>query len=128
MPTKARKLSELKDYLTHREFRARFDAEKARVARRYCRLFRFWGNCRVKLCRRQRGCAGEPIACLTSSVDRVPRHDQFAARQLLLQSTPRNLAAPERAARELMPNTFADASWGAIKPQDIPPGWRRSGR
>jgi hypothetical protein len=58
----------------------------------------------------------------------VPRDRQFAARQLFLQATPSNIAAPERAARELMPNTFADPSWGAIKRKDIPPGWRRSGR
>jgi hypothetical protein len=128
MPAKANKSPNLEHYLTHQEFRAQFEAEKARVARRYCTLFRFWGHCRLKLCRRKRACAGEPIACLTSSVDRVPRDRQFAARQQLLESTPRNITAPERAARQLMPNTFADASWGAAKPQDIPPGWRRSGR
>jgi hypothetical protein len=128
MPTKATKSSAFENYLTRREFRTRFEAEKVRVARRYCTLFRFWGNCRLKLCRRQRACAGEPLTCLTSSVDRIPRDNQFAARQLLLQATPRNIAAPERAARELMPNTFADAAWGAVKPRDIPPGWRRANK
>jgi hypothetical protein len=128
MSTRNSKASSLETFLTHQEFRARFDAEKMRVARRYCTLFRFWENCRVKQCRRQRASEGEPIRCLSSCIARVPRDRQFAARQLFLQATPRNIAAPDRAARELMPNTFADPSWGAIKPQDIPPGWRRSGR
>ena len=128
MSTRNSKASSLETFLTHQEFRARFDAEKMRVARRYCTLFRFWENCRVKQCRRQRACEGEPIRCLSSCIARVPRDRQFAARQLFLQATPRNIAAPERAARELMPNTFADPSWGAIKREDIPPGWRRSGR
>ena len=125
MPAKTTQLEVL---LTHDEFRTRFEAEKAKVARGYCTLFRFWGNCRLKLCRRIRACAGEPLACLRSSVDRIPRDRQFAARQALLESTPRNIAAPERAARDLMPNTFADAAWGGVKAHDIPPGWRRSGR
>lgn len=124
MPPKATKLEAL---LTHDEFRARFEAEMVEVARDYCTLFRFWSECRFKLCRRQRSCAGEPLACLKASVHRVPRDQQFVARQRLLETTPRNVAAPERAARELMPNTF-DTSWGAVKQRDIPPGWRRSGR
>jgi hypothetical protein len=125
MPPKATKLDA---FLTHQEFSARFETEKAKVARRYCTLFRFWKDCRFKLCRRVRCCAGEPLACLQLSARRVPRDLQFAARQRLLETTPRNLAAPERAARELMPNTLADVSWGAVKQRDIPPGWRRSGR
>lgn len=128
MPRRANKSSGLESFNTRLEFRTRFEAEKTRLARRYCTLFRFWGNCRVKLCRRERACAGDPMACLKTCIARVPRDSQFAARQLLLQATPRNLAAPERAARELMPNTFADPSWGAVKPQDIPPGWRRAGQ
>ena len=128
MPRKANKSSSLEIMTTRQEFRTRFEAEKTRLARRYCTLFGFWGNCRVKQCRRQRACAGDAMACLESCIARVPRDSQFAARQLLLQATPRNLAAPERAARELMPNTFADPSWGAVKQQDIPPGWRRSGQ
>lgn len=127
MPRKANKSSGPESIITQQKFRARFEAEKVRLARRYCTLFRFWGSCRAKLCRRERACAGDPMTCLKSCIARVPRDTQFAARQLLLQATPRNIAAPERLARELMPNTFADPSWGAVKPQDIPSGWRRSG-
>ena len=114
----------LEEYLTREEFRTRFVAEKAFVQRHYCTLFRFWRTCRLKPCRRERACKGDQHECLKLSVDGVPRHDQFDARQKLLQATPRNIAAPERAARDLMPNSFDD-SWGSFRPQDIPRGWKR---
>ncbi len=117
----------LEDYLTREEFRARFDAEKAKVQRHYCTLFRFWRSCTFKPCRRERACRGDPHECLKLSVHRIPRPDQFDARQKLLQATPRHMAAPERAARDIMPNAF-DNSLGSFRPQDIPRGWTRASK
>jgi hypothetical protein len=124
MGTKPNKTLNLEDYLTREEFRARFDAEKANVQRRYCTLFRFWRSCRFKPCRRARTCKGDQHECLKLSVNRVSRMEQFDARQKLLQATPRNTAAPEGAARGIMPDSFDD-SWGSFRPQDIPRGWKR---
>ncbi|MGB6539227.1 MAG: hypothetical protein WBF58_25075, partial [Xanthobacteraceae bacterium] len=47
------------------------------------------------------------------------------AREKLLRDSPSNLAAPERAARAVMPGSFDDSS-GGLRAQDIPRGWRRS--
>jgi hypothetical protein len=117
----------LEDYLTREEFRARFEAEKAKVQRHYCTLFGFWRSCRFKPCRRERVCKGDATRCLVRSIDRVPRDQQFQARQHLIESSPRNLAAPEVAARGLMPNSFGD-SFAAFRPRDIPTGWKRARR
>jgi len=125
--TKPAKQPTLEDYLTREEFRVRFVAEKIVVQRHYCTLFRFWRSCRHKPCRRARACTGDPHRCLPARVDEVPRHEQFQARQSLLQATPPNIAAPEHAARDLMPNSFAD-SWAALRLRDIPRGWRRAGK
>jgi hypothetical protein len=113
--------------LTREDFRARFDAEKLALARHYCTLFGFWRSCRFKPCRRARACKGDHRACLQRAVGRIARAEQFAARQRLLAMTPANLPAPERAARDLMPNTLDD-SWAALRPRDIPAGWTRTGR
>jgi hypothetical protein len=117
----------LEDYLTGEEFGARFAAEKARLAGHYCTLFGFWRGCRLPLCRRERACSGDARACLQRSVLQVPRERQFAARQALLQASPRNLAAPERAARAVMPGSFDDSRDG-LRARDIPRGWRRMGK
>jgi hypothetical protein len=116
----------LEDRLTQEEFRARFEAEKVEVARHYCVLFRLWRRCPSKPCRRDRACVGDAVACLRRGARAVPREAQFAARQKLLQATPRHLAAPERAARDIMPSGFGDSS-AAFRPQDIPAGWMRAG-
>lgn len=121
---KAKTSPTLEDYLTQEEFRARFEAEKLEVQRRYCTLFGFWRGCRLRLCRRKRACAGDQHECLKRSVGQIPRGEQFAARQKLVQASPRNLPAPEYIARQLMPNSFAD-SWGAFAARDIPRGWTR---
>jgi hypothetical protein len=125
--TRAKKNSELEDFLTREEFRARFDAEKISLQRHYCTLFEFWRSCRGKSCRRARACAGDAAACLRRSVGRIARHRQFVARQQLLRASPKNLAAPESAARAIMPNSFDDR-WGAFRARDIPAGWTRAAR
>ena len=125
MSAKPNKPLTLEDYHTREEFRARFEAEKLKVQRHYCTLFGFWRSCRVKQCRKERACKGDAPACLKLFVHQVPRHAQFQARDTLLKQTPRNIAAPEVAARGLMANSFAD-SWGAFRPRDIPAGWTRA--
>jgi hypothetical protein len=124
MTAKPNKTPTLEDYRTCEEFRARFDAEKTMLARHYCTLFGFWRSCTFKLCRRVHACGGDAHACLARSVARVPRRAQFDARQALMQAAPRQLAAPERAARAIMPDGFDDSS-GALTAADIPPGWTR---
>ena len=87
-------------------YAARFKAEKARQQRRYCDAFALWRDCRRKACRRHLACTGDPKACLKQALDRVPRHTQWRTRQDILEATPRNIGAPERAAREFMPRDF----------------------
>jgi hypothetical protein len=112
------------DHLTREEFRARFEAEKARVQRHYCTLFKFWRSCRCKPCRRARACMGDANACLKRSVHELPRRDLFAARQRLTAAIPRNCAAPEREARLFLPNE-SDHDWRCPLP---PAGWQRVSR
>ena len=117
------------EFLAREEFRARFDAEKAQVQRRYCSLFGFWKNCAFKPCHRARACKGDQSACLRRGADRVPRDRQFQARQNLLEATPRHIGAPERAAREFMPHefwTFHVSSRRLVDVSQPPPrGWMR---
>jgi hypothetical protein len=92
--------------LTADEYVARFNAEKAMLARGYCDLFKFWRTCPFKLCRKARGCSGDQIACLKRSEKEVPRDLQWRARQQVLASTPANAGPPERMAREFLPGNF----------------------
>ncbi len=124
---KAAKPFNAEEYLAQEDYHARFEAEKRAVERHYCTQFALWRSCRLRHCRRAHACKGDAHACLKRSAGDIPRDRQFAARQVLLRSTPRNLAAPERAAREIFPNTFADAS-AAFRPQDMPTGWTRAAR
>lgn len=110
------------EHLTREEFRARFDAEKARVQRHYCSLFKFWRTCRSKPCRRLRACMGDPSGCLARCVGALPRRALFDARQALVEATPRNCPAPEREARLFMAN---EPEWRCPLP---PAGWQRMSR
>jgi hypothetical protein len=125
LPIQPNKTPTLDDYLTHEEFRARFEAEKAKVQRHYCTLFAFWRNCAFKPCGRAHACRGDLQECLKRSVHNVSRAEQFEAREKLLRATPRNLPAPELTARQLMLSSFDDSA-GAFAPRDIPLGWTRS--
>ena len=107
------------EHLAREEFRARFEAEKVRVQRHYCTLFKFWRTCRSKPCRRQRACSGEPGACLKRCIGEFPRRTLFDARQRLVAATPPNCAAPEREARLTMAN---EPEWRCPLP---PAGWQR---
>ena len=85
------------------EYARRFALEKALQQRRYCDAFALWRSCARKGCRRQRRCGGDPSGCLRRALDRVPHPLQWRARQDILEATPRNIGAPERAARQCMP-------------------------
>ena len=85
------------------EFARRFAVEKALQQRRYCDAFALWRTCPHNACRRQRRCGGEAAGCLRRALDRVPHAQQSRARQDILKATPRNIGAPERAARQCMP-------------------------
>jgi hypothetical protein len=62
------------------------------------------GNgCGRKTCRRARAFRGDAKACLKAALARVPHNVQWRARQDVLDATPRNIGAPERAARQCMP-------------------------
>jgi hypothetical protein len=85
------------------EYARRLAVEKALQQRRYCDAFALWRNCSLKACRRQGRCGGDAAQCLQRALDRVPHPQQWRARQDILASTPRNIGAPERAARQCMP-------------------------
>jgi len=85
------------------EYARRLALEKALQQRRYCDAFALWRSCPHKACCRQRRCGGVAADCLRRALDRVPHPQQWRARQDILAATPRNIGAPERAARQCMP-------------------------
>ena len=86
-----------------KDWSARFAAERARLQRHYCNLFKFWRACRDKRCRRALRCCGDASECLKSRIGEIPRHAQFLARQAVLVSTPHNAGGAERTVRQFMP-------------------------
>jgi hypothetical protein len=97
--------------LSAADYAARFAAERTRQVRRYGDALALWRQCPLKACRRAGVCRGDRTACLKRALDRVPQRTQWQARQDILKSTPPNIGAPERAARQLMP---CDLCVGAI--------------
>ena len=85
------------------EYARRLAVEKALQQRRYCDAFALWHTCSRKTCRRQGRCGGDAAGCLRRALERVPHPQQWRARQDILAATPRNIGAPERAARQCMP-------------------------
>jgi hypothetical protein len=85
------------------EYARRVAVEKALQQRRYCDAFALWRSCPHKACRRQRRCGGDAAQCLRRALDCVLHPEQWRARQDILEATPRNIGAPERAARQCMP-------------------------
>jgi hypothetical protein len=85
------------------EYTRRLALEKALQQRRYCDAFALWRSCSRTACRRHCCCRGEADDCLRRALDRVPHAQQWSARQDILAATPRNIGAPERAARQCMP-------------------------
>jgi hypothetical protein len=85
------------------DFTARYKMEKILQRRRYCAVFELWRRCADRRCRRRRACAGDDATCLKRTLPAVPHTAQWQARQEILAATPKNLGAPERAARQCMP-------------------------
>ena len=85
------------------DYAQRLVVEKVLQQRRYCDAFALWRSCSRAACRRQRRCCGEAAGCLRRALDRVPHPVQWRARLDILAATPRNIGAPERAARQCMP-------------------------
>ena len=90
------------------KYAARFEAEKALQQKRYCDAFELWRSCARKDCRRHRRCCGNADACLGKALalDKVPHRRAWQTRQDILAATPRNIGAPQRAARQCMPLDF----------------------
>ena len=88
------------------DYAQRFALEMERQQQRYCSALALWQTCRHKACRRHHACRGDAKACLGRALDRVPHRLQWQARDNILKSTPHNLGAPERAARQRMPRDF----------------------
>jgi hypothetical protein len=88
------------------EFARRQAVESLLQQKRYCEAFEVWRDCAKKSCRRHHACGGDAHRCLKRAVARVPHHEQWRARQRILNRTPRNIGAPERAARQSMPVDF----------------------
>jgi hypothetical protein len=88
------------------EFAKRFAREQVLQQRRYCDAFALWRSCRRSECRRRRACAGDRNACLRRALARIPHQTQWQTRQDILKTTPANIGAPERKARQCMPRDF----------------------
>jgi hypothetical protein len=88
------------------DYARRFANEKILQQRRYCDAFALWRACANKACRRHRRCSGDQHACLKRAIVTVPRTEQWRVRETILAATPRNIGAPEREARKLMPVDF----------------------
>jgi hypothetical protein len=95
-----------KPKMTPAQYAVRFKAEKVLQQRRYCDAFALWRTCPRSACRRFQTCGGDQNACLQRALDRVPHPVQWQARQDILEATPFNIGAPERAARQCMPRDF----------------------
>jgi hypothetical protein len=85
------------------EYARRFAREKALQQRRFADAFALWRSCRRRACQRAQHCGGDAGSCLLRGLDAVPHALQWRARQDILDATPRNIGAPERAVRQCMP-------------------------
>ena len=94
--------------MTAEQYRARFAAEHAALRRYYCSVFAFWKACRHKPCRKARACAGDALACLKRGAPGVPRETQWRARRRLLDAMPKTIGAPERHARQFLPEGLCE--------------------
>src|SRR5208282_6329313 len=65
--------------LTAERYVARFNAEKALLARHYCTIFKFWRTCPLQRCGKARICSGDQNACLKRNAKDVPRKIQWQA-------------------------------------------------
>ena len=104
---------------------ARFAIEKALQQRRYCNAFALWRACRNKLCRREGACLGDANACLKLGLTRVPYDLQRRVRNAILKATPNNIGAPERKARQCLPEDLYERRGANSPSAGSAAAWRR---
>ena len=85
-------------------YAARFKAERAKLRRVYCTVFKFWRTCGFKPCAKSRACKGDATVCLKRGATTISHDKQWEARQKILTATPQSAGPPERAARECLPS------------------------
>ena len=95
-------------------YAARFAAEQALQLARFCDALAAWRACPRRYCHRHRSCGGDRHACLRRALGRVPPAAAWRARQDILDATPPNIGAPERAARQRLPGNL----YSTIKADD----------
>jgi hypothetical protein len=67
------------------------DDAHAAVWRLYCEVFRFWRSCRMKRCKREKRCLGEPAGCLMRGLPGVPANERETARAQVRAGGPRRI-------------------------------------
>jgi hypothetical protein len=92
--------------LLEAEFARRYGRAAAAQQRRYCDAFALWQSCPKKRCRRARRCLGYVTDCLKRALRTVHPRTHVQVQQQLLRGVPRNIGAPERKARQNLPEEF----------------------
>jgi len=95
-----------KPKLSAADFARRYGREATAQQRRYCNAFALWRDCRKKHCRRAQSCLGYVTDCLKRAFRTVPPRRHVQVRQELLAGVPCNIGAPERKARQNLPEDF----------------------
>ena len=95
-----------KPKLTEAEFAQAYGRAAAAQQRRYCDAFELWRGCKKKRCRRARRCLGYVCDCLKRAFAAVHPRSHVQVQQQLLRGVPRNISAPERKARQNLPEEF----------------------
>jgi len=67
------------------------DDAHAATWRLYCEVLRFWRSCRMKRCRRERRCIGEPASCLVRGLPSVTAAERTAAEKAVIAGGPRRI-------------------------------------
>jgi hypothetical protein len=92
--------------LSQAEFARRYGREAAAQQRRYCNAFALWRTCPKSRCRRTQSCLGYVTDCLKRAFGIVHPRRHGQVQRELLQNVPRNISAPERKARQNLPEDF----------------------
>lgn len=67
------------------------DDAHAATWRLYCEVLRFWRSCRLKRCKRERRCTGEPAPCLMRGLPSVTQAERIAAEKAVIAGGPRRI-------------------------------------
>jgi hypothetical protein len=92
--------------LSEAAFAKAYGREAVAQQRRYCDAFALWRTCRKKRCGRARRCLGYVPDCLKRAFATVNPRLHVQVRKELLAGVPRNISAPERKARQSLPEDF----------------------